>query len=198
MRGVVLPGTATDLPGTVTDDAAATRLSASLGAARYPSLTAVYSDVIDTLIRAHTDALQKASPVDRSLAAESLDVALQASWEVVEKRLDEHLAAKQILLAGSVLRHESGILRTGHEQVLTSVCAALDELTRQTTVTWNCTTDELARFLLASFDGLITDYALHQKSGESKKLVRLVAVHLALHARARNKNGRQRGAFLPD
>lgn len=151
-------------------------------AAGYASLDEVYLDILDALVRAHTAAVQQTSRRRRSMT-ESLMAAFDASWDVVEARLDEHRAVQYLLLAGMTLRRPDGSTHTAHHHVLEHIQRGLESCAELHGAAWTRPVDQMARFVLACLDGLITSSAVHGESAEVRRLLAVVAFDLAQHTR---------------
>jgi AcrR family transcriptional regulator len=153
----------------------------------YASVEAVFLDVAGALVAHHNEKVGATMLRRRSLT-ESMKVALYASWDVVEKRVDEHRATKYVTLAGLPTHAPGEGGRFLYDLFLGNVESWLLEIERIHGITWELPVRQLARLLLATLDGLVRDYLITRDSVGAHKLLEMLAYHLAQHGRRVAKN----------
>lgn len=142
---------------------------------RDAGMTAVSHAVVAELIAAHTDAVRPMTLRRRSLTS-AMTAALLASWSVVEERIDDHVLLAMTLLRASP---EDGTHGTEFDGILARVTAWLEKFGTVQAVTWQTPPPLMARTLLATFHGLILDFAATRDSDGARQLIGLLGYHLA-------------------
>ncbi|MEO5834412.1 MAG: hypothetical protein ABJA16_02830 [Nakamurella sp.] len=153
----------------------------------YASVDAVFLDVAALLVSSQIKSVDATLSRRRSLT-ESMRLALFAFWEVVEDRIDDHQATKHMTLAGLRTQTPGTESRSLYDEFLTAVEDRLNELERIHSITWELPVRQLARLMLATLDGLVLDYITNRDSAGARKLLEVLAYHIAQHGRRVAKN----------
>ncbi|WP_157970639.1 hypothetical protein [Nakamurella deserti] len=153
----------------------------------YASVDAVFLDVAGSLVSTHTEKIDATMLRRRSLT-ESMKLALYAFWDVVEKRVDDHRATKYVTLAGLRTQNPGEESRSLYDDFLAFAENWLNEVERIHSITWELPVRQLARLMLATLDGLVLDYVVTRDSAGARKLLEVLAYHMAQHGRRVAKN----------
>ncbi len=153
----------------------------------YPSVDAVFLDVAGSLVSSHTENIDATMARRRSLT-ESMKLALYAFWDVVEKRVDDHRATQYVTLAGLRTETPGEQSRSLYDEFLVFAENWLNEVERIHSITWELPVRQLARLMLATLDGLVLDYVVTRDSAGARKLLEVLAYHMAQHGRRVAKN----------
>lgn len=171
------------------------RISAAAGlteeqfAEHYPSVPAVFAAIAEALVADHQLTIG-ATLVRRRSLTESVKLALLASWELIETRIDEHQATKYVTFVGLTAPGAGVATRALYESFLDAAENQLLELERIHGIAWELPTRQLARLLLVTIDGLVLSYLNRRDSAAVRVLLELLAYHLAQHGRRVAKNRR--------
>lgn len=172
---------------TVAEISAAAGIDEGEFSQHYGSVDDVFFEIADSLLADHTENIGATMLRRRSLT-ESMKLALYAFWDVFEKRVDEHRATKYVTFAGvtsSVPGEES---RSLYDAFVTATERRLTEMERIHSITWELPVRQLARLMLATLDGLVLDYLVTGDSAGARKMLEILAYHLAQHGRRVAKN----------
>lgn len=153
----------------------------------YASVESVFADVAGSLRTTHTEKIDATLLRRRSLT-ESMQIALFAFWDVVEKRVDDHRATQYVTLAGLRTQTPGEEGRTLYDEFLASAEQWLTDIERVHSITWELPVRQLARLMLATLDGLILDYIAARDSTGTRALLEVLGYHLAQHGRRVAKN----------
>jgi AcrR family transcriptional regulator len=153
----------------------------------YASVEAVFLDVAGSLVSSHAAKIDATMLRRRSLT-ESMKLALYAFWDVVEKRVDEHRATKYVTLSGLRTQTPGEESRSLYDEFLSFAENWLTEVERIHSITWELPVRQLARLMLATLDGLVLDYVVTRDSAGARRLLEVLAYHLAQHGRRVAKN----------
>lgn len=153
----------------------------------YASVDDVFIEVAESLVSSHTENVVATLSRRRSLT-ESMKLALFAFWDVVEKRVDDHRATKYVTLAGLERKVPGGESRSLYDEFLGFTENWMNEVEKIHSITWELPVRQLARLMLATLDGLVLDYVVTRDSAGARKLLEILAYHLAQHGRRVAKN----------
>jgi len=153
----------------------------------YASIDAVFLEIAGSLVSSHGERIDATMLRRRSLT-ESMKLALYAFWDVVEKRVDEHRATKYVTLAGLRTQTPGEESRSLYYEFPTTTENWLLAVERIHCITWELPVRQLARLMLATLDGLVLDYVVTRDSAGARKLLEMLAYHMAQHGRRVAKN----------
>lgn len=153
----------------------------------YATVDDVFIEVAESLVSSHVENIEATLSRRRSLT-ESMKLALFAFWDVVEKRVDEHRATKYVTLAGLEVQVPGGESRSLYDEFLTFTENWMNEVEKIHSITWELPVRQLARLMLATLDGLVLDFVVTRDSAGARKLLEILAYHLAQHGRRVAKN----------
>jgi AcrR family transcriptional regulator len=145
-------------------------------------LAAVLADLGSAL-----DSNMDATILRRRSLTESMQIAFAAYWQVVEARIDEHQAAKQILLH-QLSRHDLGEGADRYAAFIRTVQNWLTAVEAAHHITWELPTRQLAQLMLATLEGVTTNFLFTRDSATTHRILDTFAFQLAQHGRRDSKN----------
>lgn len=154
----------------------------------FPSLEAVFGSIVSELADTKNAAVATTLASRRSLT-ESLQIAFLALWQLVEQHSEDHFAVS--ILADAELRN-SGLPQPWAPSIhLTNVLMVerwLIDIEAIHHMTWQSPTRQLARLVVATFEGLVVDYFFTFDGAGIELLLKMFAFQLAQHGRRAGKN----------
>jgi AcrR family transcriptional regulator len=172
---------------TVASLCAEAHITESAFATEFGSVDAVFGAIVRDLIEAHSTQIAATVSRRRSLT-ETIQLAMVASFAVVESRIDEHRAGLMITVSHLV---DSGHGPSGssvYEAYVRAAEAYLLEIQRIHSITWELSTRLLAKLFVATLIGLTVDYLFTRDAAGSRHMLDVSAYQLAQHGRRTSKN----------
>lgn len=156
---------------------------ATATAGQYSSVDEVLVDIVDRGTERLSRVLGAVGLVRRRSATDSLKLGLAALWDDVEAHVDEYraLTILRITRPDLMVAGPAGALPLSEMPQIWAV-RWLTELTRVQDLTWNKPVPLLARLLVATLKGLITDIACRPAVEDTRRLFEVFAYTLAQHS----------------
>lgn len=157
-------------------------------AEHYANVGEIYTSCIQTKIARHRDRMTSTFERRRSLT-ESLRIALMAFLDTMREMQQMHIATKQLTVMGlSAVGPLAEAVTEMHQQSLLALQSDLLQLERVHSITWELPVERLALLMMATLEGLITDYLLRHDDESTTAVLEVLAYHLAQHGRRSSKN----------
>jgi AcrR family transcriptional regulator len=168
----------------IADDAG---MSEAAVTTQYATVPDVFRAVVASLNSA-LDLEMDASIARRRSLTTSMQIALGTFWRDVEARRNEHQAAKLILIYQ--LNRRDAVVPDGplFEVFINTVEQWLEVMADVHDVVWEVPARQLAQLMMATLDGISTNYLFLGNADEARQLLDLFAFQIAQHGRRKHKN----------
>ena len=172
---------------TIAGIAEAAGMSEAAVATRYATVSDVFFEVVASL-NSVLDVEMDASIAKRRSLTKSLQIALDTFWRDVQARRNDHQAAKLILMYQ--LNRPDAVVPDGplFEVFINTIENWLIALADVHDVVWEVPPRQLAQLMLATLDGISTNFFFLGDSTQARQILDLFAFQLAQHGRRKHKN----------
>jgi AcrR family transcriptional regulator len=151
-------------------------------AVAFSSVEEVFEAIVSGLLEKQSADVEATFARRRSLTV-SVQIALEAVWRLVEREPETYQAVELLQLRGAADRSVNPLATRLYFACVTQTAWLLTELGRVQQVRWDVEPQQLARFIVATVGGLITEFLIMKNALRASQTLRVLAYHISQHGR---------------